>query len=61
MPSMTVAELVEKLRHAVQRMSRKNPHRLLLVQCEDALIQLAVRANGEQMPPKVTHAPENHP
>lgn len=55
---MTVAELIEKLRHAAQRMSRKNPHRLLLVQCEDALIQLVMKV-GEHSA-EVPHAPDAH-
>lgn len=60
MPTMTVAELIEKCRHAAQRMSRTNPHRLLLVQVEHALIQLATMVAGEQTPPEVMHAPDNH-
>lgn len=34
-------ELLDKIQKAQQRMSKKNAHRLLLMQCEDALIQLA--------------------
>ena len=43
MPTMTVDELLVKVRDAARKMSRKNPHRLVLVQCENALIQLANR------------------
>lgn len=45
MPSdITLNELMVNIEHAKQRMSRKNPHRLLFRQCQDALIQLAQRA-----------------
>ena len=43
MPTMTVDELLVKIRDAQGKMSRKNGHRLLLAPCGDALIQLAVR------------------
>ena len=43
MPTMTVDELLVKIRDAQGKMSRKNGHRLLLAQCGDALIQLANR------------------
>lgn len=45
MPSdITLTELMVHIEKAKQRMSRKNPHRLLFRQCQDALIQLAERA-----------------
>ena len=40
---ITLRELLLKIEKARQRMSAKNPHRLLFRQCEDALIQLAQR------------------
>ena len=40
---MTLDDLLLKVRDAYSKMSRKNAHRLVLVQCEDALIQLADR------------------
>ena len=43
MPTMTLDDLLLKVRDAYSKMSRKNAHRLVLVQCEDALIQLANR------------------
>lgn len=49
--TITVEELLERIEHAKQRMSRKNAHRLLLLQCQQALIQLAQQV-GEQSAPK---------
>lgn len=43
MPTMTVDDLLVKVRDAERKMSRKNPHKLLMRQIQDALIQLAVR------------------
>ena len=54
---MTLGDLVTKLRAAQQRMSKKNAHRLLLMQVEDALIQLAQRA-GEPSQMR-EHAPDH--
>jgi hypothetical protein len=56
---MTLGELIEKLRAAQQRMSRKNAHRLLLMQCEDALIQLATRAGEPSVEKDHALADEN--
>lgn len=52
---ITLQELLLKTEKARQRMSARNPHRLLFRQCEDALIQLAVRV-GELSQEKA-HAP----
>lgn len=41
---ITLHDLLVDIERAKQRMSRKNPHRLLFRQCQDALIQLAQRA-----------------
>ena len=41
--TITLQELLVQIEKARQRMSAKNPHRLLFRQCEDALIQLAQR------------------
>ena len=54
---MTVAELVAKLRIAEGKMSRKNEHRLLLMQCEDALIQLAARVGELSVSQETPNAP----
>ena len=43
MPTMTVDDLLVKVRDAQLKMSRKNPHKLLMQQIQDALIQLATR------------------
>ena len=43
MPTMTVDDLLVKVRDAQRKMSRKNAHRVLFAQVEDALIQLATR------------------
>lgn len=52
---ITLQDLLLNIEKARQRMSVKNPHRLLFRQCEDALIQLAVRV-GELSEEKA-HAP----
>ena len=56
---MTLGELLTKLRAAQQRMSNRNPHKLLLMQTEDALIQLA-RA-GEHTRKDTEDAPDLAP
>ena len=43
---ITLDELLENINRAKARMSRRNPHRLLFRQCQDALIQIAQRASS---------------
>lgn len=57
MPTMTVDALLVKVRDAQHKMSRKNGHRLLLAQVEDALIQLAVRVGELSATKELPNAP----
>lgn len=42
---ITLGELLQSIDKAKQRMSRKNQHRLLFTQCQDALAQLGAVAS----------------
>lgn len=44
----TVGELLQQITAATQRMSTKNPHRTLLVQCAVAITALAQRVPDEE-------------
>lgn len=48
----TVADLMARCDFAVQRMSRGNPHRLLLLQCAAAIWDLANRAMPREGAPE---------
>lgn len=52
---LTLQELLLNIEKARQRMGTKNPHKLLFRQCEDALIQLAVRVG--ELEQETAHAP----
>ena len=54
---VTLQELLLKIEKARQRMSAKNPHRLLFRQCGDALIQLATRVGELSEAQELQNAP----
>ena len=48
-PQTTVGELLKKIDVARERMSKKNDHRLLLLECKAAIINLAQRVPHEEV------------
>lgn len=58
--TITLEQLLRDIEKAKQRMSSKNPHKLLFRQCQDALIQLAQRVGELSALQEAPNAPPPH-